>query len=223
MEITDSLLTTDELSAIVGGESDVESPILGRLDEPTSGVTIRSQPPAGSESGSEAVPEGGLFDLASELGSDESDEPPPEPVVQEKSVNEIVEDFKRGVAANLALDDFDTHYNLGIAYREMGLLDEAIGEFQTAARTESHVVDCCAMLGECMREKGLMAQAVKWYRTGIEAPSATPEQRLEFLYEIGDCYAALGERDDAYKAFAEVYGIDSNYRDVVVRLTEFGR
>lgn len=79
------------------------------------------------------------------------------------------------------------------------------------------------MLGRCMREKGLVEQAIKWYRLGLGTPDVGEQEELAFLYEIADCHAALGDRDSAYDAFAEIYGIDSGYRDVVVRLTEFRR
>ena len=101
-----------------------------------------------------------FFDLAAELESElgeaegrlggEALGQPEEPTLEE-----IVEGFKRGVAENLSSEDYDTHYNLGIAYREMGLLDEAIGEFQLAAKDPAHLVDCCSMLGVSFLEKGL--------------------------------------------------------------------
>ena len=79
-----------------------------------------------------------------------------------------VEGFKKGVAEHLSPTDYDTHFNLGIAYREMGLLDEAIGEFQIAAKEPSHLVLCCSMLGLCFLDKGLPELAIRWYRRGLD-------------------------------------------------------
>ncbi|HYO16340.1 MAG TPA: hypothetical protein VE685_24335, partial [Thermoanaerobaculia bacterium] len=114
-------------------------------------------------------------------------------------------------------------FNLGIAYREMGLLDEAIGEFQLASKDPSHLVLCCSMLGLCFLDKGLPELAVKWYRRGLEAPGLAEEDNLGLLYDLGCAYLAAGDESSAYKTFVELYGINTNYRDVVARIEELGR
>ncbi|MDH3255619.1 MAG: tetratricopeptide repeat protein [Acidobacteriota bacterium] len=142
------------------------------------------------------------------------------PQLQEQSLEEIVEGFKRGVAETLSEEDYETHYNLGIAYREMGLVDEAIGEFQLAAKAPGYLVDCCSLLGSCFLEKGFPDLAIKWYERGLEAPQATENESLGLLYELGNLYLITGDKDVARKTFAEIYGINSNYRDVVAKLEE---
>jgi tetratricopeptide (TPR) repeat protein len=166
-----------------------------------------------------------FFDLAAELEkelADDSVQAVPLPQPQEQSLEEIVEGFKKGVAENLSAEDYDTHFNLGIAYREMGLLDEAIGEFQLASKAPTYLVECCAMLGVCFLDKGLPELAVKWYRRALEVPALPEEQQLGLLYDLGSAMLAAGDRDAAYKAFVEIYGVNSNYRDVVARLEELG-
>jgi tetratricopeptide (TPR) repeat protein len=166
-----------------------------------------------------------FFDLAAELEkelSDDSVQAVPLPQPQEQSLEEIVEGFKKGVAENLSAEDYDTHFNLGIAYREMGLLDEAIGEFQLASKAPNYLVECCAMLGVCFLDKGLPELAVKWYRRALEVPGLPEEQQLGLLYDLGSAMLSAGDRDAAYKAFVEIYGVNSNYRDVVARLEELG-
>ena len=167
-----------------------------------------------------------FFDLAAELEKELTDDtvravPLPQP--QEQSLEEIVEGFKKGVAENLSPEDYDTHFNLGIAYREMGLLDEAIGEFQLASKAPSYLVECCAMLGVCFLDKGLPELAVKWYRRALEQPALPEEQQLGLLYDLGSALLSAGDREAAYKAFVDIYGVNSNYRDVVARLEELGR
>jgi tetratricopeptide (TPR) repeat protein len=167
-----------------------------------------------------------FFDLAAELEKELADEVAqsvPVPLPQEQSLEEIVEGFKKGVAENLSAEDYDTHFNLGIAYREMGLLDEAIGEFQLASKAPAYLVECCAMLGVCFLDKGLPELAVKWYRRALEVPNLPEEQQLGLLYDLGTALLAAGEREAAYKAFVDLYGVNSNYRDVVARLEEVGR
>ena len=168
-----------------------------------------------------------FFDLAAEIEQELTQEgvfqgtdllvPP-----SEQSLEEIVEGFKKGVAEHLSPTDYDTHFNLGIAYREMGLLDEAIGEFQLASKDPRYLVLCCSMLGLCFLDKGLPELAIKWYRRGLEAPGVGEEDMLGLLYDLGVAYLATDDTASAYKTFVEIYGINTNYRDVVARIEELG-
>jgi pilus assembly protein FimV len=187
--------------------------------------------PAKRGAGSESLfdEEDDFFDLAAELEQELSQEDAFQSgqglLVQpaEQSLEEIVEGFKKGVAEHLSPTDYDTHFNLGIAYREMGLLDEAIGEFQIAAKDPRHLVLCCSMLGLCFLDKGLPELAVKWYRRGLEAPGVSEEDTLGLLYDLGCAQLAVGDKTAAYKVFVDLYGINTNYRDVVARIEELGR
>jgi pentatricopeptide repeat protein len=170
--------------------------------------------------------EEGFFDLAAEIEEELTQEeietgkdllPREEP-----SLEEIVEGFKKGVAESLSPEDYDTHFNLGIAYREMGLIDEAIGEFQLAAKHESYLLDCCSLLGGCFLEKGLPELAIKWYQRGLSTPNLKEEGNLGLLYDLGNLYMAIGDTDRARRTFVELYGINSNYRDAVAKLAELG-
>ncbi|MEM6457047.1 MAG: tetratricopeptide repeat protein, partial [Acidobacteriota bacterium] len=164
-----------------------------------------------------------FFNLAAELEDELSDdellrdtsevEQP-----QEQSLEEIVEGFRRGVAENLSTEDYGTHFNLGIAYREMGLLDEAIGAFQLAAKDDRYRVESSSMLGMCFLDKGLPELAVKWYRKGLEAPTIQEEETLGLLYDMGAAFEQIGDVASARKTFVEIYGINSNYRDIATRL-----
>ncbi|HEY4562745.1 MAG TPA: hypothetical protein VIJ36_07180, partial [Thermoanaerobaculia bacterium] len=164
-----------------------------------------------------------FFDLAAELEQELSGEelfPAGDVVSQpaEQSLEEIVEGFKKGVAEHLSPTDYDTHFNLGIAYREMGLLDEAIGEFQLASKDSRYLVLCCSMLGLCFLDKGLPELAVKWYRRGLESPNLAEDDSLGLLYDMGNVYDSMGDTETAYQTFVEIYGINTNYRDVVARI-----
>lgn len=167
-----------------------------------------------------------IFDLAAELIRDlEEDSGDPGPGRSaapgpDTSVEEIVRDFQNKVAATVPQNDFETHYNLGIAYREMGLLDEAIGEFQTASAVPGHEVQCCSVLGQCLRAKGLPEQALEWIEMGLQAVGADRDQSLALRYEAGECHLEMGNRSAARRAFAQIYGVSSSYRDVVARLAE---
>lgn len=171
--------------------------------------------------------EEGFFDLAAELEQELSrdelfagDDLVPMP--KEPSLEEIVEGFKKGVAESLSPEDVDTHYNLGIAYREMGLLDDAIGEFQVAAKDPRYLVECSSMLGICFLDKGMPELAVKWYRRALESPGLPEETALGLLYDLGTAQMAAGDKQAARETFTEVYGADANYRDIAAVLAELG-
>jgi tetratricopeptide (TPR) repeat protein len=209
----------------------VERPVPAELPPVADEVSWLEEaaPPAPAERAAEEKlfeDEAQFFDLAAELEKELADDtvravPLPQP--QEQSLEEIVEGFKKGVAENLSAEDYDTHFNLGIAYREMGLLDEAIGEFQLASKAPAYLVECCAMLGVCFLDKGLPELAVKWYRRALESPTLPEEQQLGLLYDLGTALLAAGDYEAGYKAFVDIYGVNSNYRDVVARLEELGR
>jgi pilus assembly protein FimV len=163
--------------------------------------------------------EDNFFDLAAELESELSEEEESISLSEEEqSLEEIFKEFKKGVEQQLDSEDYDTHYNLGIAYKEMGLIDEAIGEFQLASKDPKRAVECASMLGLCFLEKGMPQLAIKWYRKGLEMPEITEEEHIGLLYDLGSAYQEVGDTDQAQKAFMEVYGMNSTYRDIVTRI-----
>jgi tetratricopeptide (TPR) repeat protein len=139
---------------------------------------------------------------------------------------EIFEEFRveaEGEHAATA-EDFETHYNMATAYKEMDLLDEAIREFQTAAGLTGpgdntpRFFQCCNMLGHCFVQKGLPQAAVLWFKKGLDVPSRGAEEYKALQYELGSAYEQMGDVTRAVAAFTEVYGVDVGYRDVADRL-----
>ena len=167
-----------------------------------------------------------FFNLAEELEKELADEPttPEAPAMEgpegEVSLEEIFREFKKGVEQQLSAEDYETHFNLGIAYKEMGLTDEAIGEFQLASKDPARMVECCSMLGLCFLEKGMPQLAIKWYRKGLEAPDIKEVETVGLLYDLGCVYQDTGDLELAYRTFLEVYGLNTNYRDIVHRVKE---
>jgi pilus assembly protein FimV len=162
-----------------------------------------------------------FFDLAAELESELEEESEEVSLSEEEqSLEEIFKEFKKGVEQQLDSEDYDTHYNLGIAYKEMGLIDEAIGEFQLASKDPKRAVECASMLGLCFLEKGMPQLAIKWYRKGLEMPEILAEENVGLLYDLGSAYVEVGDTDNAQKAFVEVYSLNPNYRDIVTRIKQ---
>ena len=106
---------------------------------------------------------------------------------------------------------------LALVFRDPGR------EFQLAAKDAKLLVECCSMLGLCFLDKGLPELAIKWYRRGLQSPRLSEEDSLGLLYDMGNVYESMGDTEEAYKTFVEIYGINTNYRDVVARIEELGR
>ena len=125
--------------------------------------------------------------------------------------------------------DFDTHYQMGLAYREMGLLDQAVEEFQTASGMAApgdgtpRFLQCCNMLGHCFMEKGMPRPAALWFKRGLEAPGHTEDEYQAMRYDLGTAYEQMGDNGRAIEVLSEVYAIDVSYRGVADRLRELQR
>jgi tetratricopeptide (TPR) repeat protein len=204
---------------------DIESELLSAIPEDDDEIRIVESPTAASaapaDESSLFSDEDDFFDLAAELENElEEEESSISLSEEEQSLEEIFREFKKGVEQQLDSEDYETHYNLGIAYKEMGLTDEAIGEFQLASKDPKRTIECCSMLGLCFLEKGMPQLAIKWYRKGLELPEITEEEQLGLLYDLGSAYLEVGDVPQAEKAFMDIYGIKSSYRDVVSRLRQ---
>ena len=171
--------------------------------------------------------EGDFFDLASELDRSLAEAQVAVDTHEQDSaegpghsLDEIFKAFKKGVEQQVDSHDYETHYNLGIAYKEMGLVDEAIGEFQFAAKDPARTVECCGILGLCFREKGMPDLALKWYRKGLDSPDLGEREAAGLRYDIAEIHRDQGDYHKALQLYTEVYGMDSTYRDVAAKVKE---
>jgi tetratricopeptide (TPR) repeat protein len=141
----------------------------------------------------------------------------------EAILEEVFREFQKGVAEQLSEEDSDTHYNLGIAYREMGLLPEAIREFQVASRDTSYFVESCSIIGVCYQEQGMWSEAAEWYQKALVAPDLGEDARLGLRYDLAAAYEAAGDVDQAHGIFEELMAADPAYRDVSSRLSNLSQ
>jgi len=138
------------------------------------------------------------------------------------SLSDIFREFQKGVDKQLGKEDYETRYNLGIAYKEMGLVDEAIAEFQLAAKDEGRLLECASMLGICFIEKGMPKLAVKWFDKGLSAPGRTEEEYQGLRYDLASALEQSGETARALTLFTELYGQDTTFRDVAEKVRQLG-
>jgi tetratricopeptide (TPR) repeat protein len=202
--------------------------------------------PEDSKSSPAPVTSGSVPSTETDLGADiafgeiEIEPPPIVPTVEtplaespgpvgsgiDSGLAEIFEEFRveaegEGASSN---EDYETHYNMATAYKEMDLLDEAIREFQIAAGLTGtadgtpRYFQCCNMLGHCFVEKGMPRAAVLWFKKGLDAPGRSAEEYKALQYELGSAYEAMGDLTRAVAAFTEVYGVDVGYRDIGEKL-----
>ena len=122
--------------------------------------------------------------------------------------------FRTDVDEQIAADDMESHYNLGIAYREMGLLDDAISEFEKAEKEPSRYVDCQTLKGLSYSDKEDYGNAEIMFQQALDSPYLEEMQRLNLGYELGLLYERAGRANDALISFQDVLSQDSNYRDV---------
>jgi len=121
-------------------------------------------------------------------------------------------------------EDLETHYNLGIAFREMGLLEEAISEFQKVAKANEkgrafrYAMQCCTLLGLYFMEKGQPGIAAIWYERALGTPGVDGESALALRYDLGVAQESANELDAALKSFSHVYAVNIDYRDVADRI-----
>ncbi len=137
---------------------------------------------------------------------------------EEALLEEVFREFQKGVEEQLSEADSDTHFNLGIAYKEMGLLPEAIREFQVSSRDPNMFVESCSMIGVCYVEQGMWGQAAEWYQKALDTPDLAEEARLALRYDLASALASSGEHDQAMSLFESIAAADPAYRDVTARL-----
>ncbi len=189
-------------------------------------AVLQPEPPAARH----AVPEPGLDDeddlsaitaaLESELFEADSAEPLSPENEDQESLEEVFASFKQHVQAEVEGDDYRTHYDLGIAYKEMGLVDDAIEEFHLAAGTDDLKGESAAMLALCHRQKGDTEQAARWYREALESASLDEDTRRGLSYDLADVLQGAGDTEGALDLFREVLQSDPTYRDVQNRVSE---
>ena len=123
-----------------------------------------------------------------------------------------------------AEEDPETHYNLGVAFREMGLLDEAIGELQKVCQSVEHghpftqIMQTYTWLAQCFLDKGVPEAAIRWYEKALTLPTLDADTRTALHYELASSYEVAGNKTAALSHFMEVYGSNIDYRDVAERI-----
>ncbi len=182
--------------------------MLARCDAKENG---EPEPPAPWAEKVLEVVEEEVGDLFDNLGA-------PEPSDGQISVDEVLAAFKKGVAEQIDEGDAETHYNLGIAYREMGLVDDAIGEFEMAAKAPGKAADARHLIGLCHIDQGDHEKALEAFTAALSSGDLPPAQVGANEYQLGICYEALGKPAEARGAFERAKEHGAAQQDIDQRL-----
>jgi tetratricopeptide (TPR) repeat protein len=138
----------------------------------------------------------------------------------EESLDEVFAAFRERVEQEVGAEDFRTHYDLGIGYKEMGLLDAAIGEFEISVKSEDLFQVSCVMLGLCCREQAQLERAVEWYRQALDALEEGSSGSSDLRYDLAEILAEAGDTGRALDLFRDIEQLDPEFRDVSERVSQ---
>ncbi|HUE77454.1 MAG TPA: tetratricopeptide repeat protein, partial [Longimicrobiales bacterium] len=130
----------------------------------------------------------------------------------------MLSQFKARVNDRGEGEDAGDHYDLGLAFKEMGLVDEAIAEFQTALNGGEERLKVYEELGQCFILKGQYNVALKVFGRALQVPHQDEAELLGVYYHLGQCHEELGQREQAREAYQKVLGIDASFQDVPDRM-----
>lgn len=128
--------------------------------------------------------------------------------------------FRAEAAGTSGEADPAEHVELGLALRQMGLLDDAIREFQAAARASSPPVRALELMGRCFLEKGLHGVAVRVLNRALRLPGHQDHELLGVLYQLGVAHQEMEEHREALDCYERVFSVDIDFRDVARRMEE---
>jgi len=134
---------------------------------------------------------------------------------------EIVGEYASEVIADVDEDDYRSHYDLGVAYLEMGLFSEAVREFQFASNSSSYQVRSLEMIGQCFTEQNQPELAIKQLIRGLSRVGGDGRDTLGIKYNLGLAYEMIGEIEKAQSCFEDVYVIDVAFRDVEEKINKY--
>jgi tetratricopeptide (TPR) repeat protein len=166
------------------------------------------------------VSQGDFIDLAGELNEEMAQGEKTSSADIEPEVQDLLHQFQAGVSEQIEATDYETHYHLGIAYKDLGLYDEAIGELQLAASNAAYQVRCSSPLGLTYLAKGEPAHAVEEMLKGLAATQNGTEERWGVLYDLATAYEALGDAQKALEALQSIHSESPKFRDIRTRVRD---
>ena len=145
-------------------------------------------------------------------------------VVSTLGIEEMRSEFGLDEGETSDHGDYETHYHTGVAYQGMGLVEEAIREFQDAIGLVTpgdgtrKFFQCSNLLGHCFLENGKPNHAITWFKRALETNDVSDEEYQGLWYELAVAYEADGDMENSARYFERVYAENVDFRDVAVRV-----
>jgi tetratricopeptide (TPR) repeat protein len=218
--------TAEAKSSAKAAPAAAQRPAEAPAPPPAASTPAASSPPAPKREKLPAGTDEGFVDLGSmvrdEVGQRDTrmrvNRREPKDQDEQREFHEILEQFKRGIEENLESDDYQSHYDLGVAFKEMGLLDEAIAEFQKALRAPEGRLRTSEALGMAFFEKGQYAVCESVLRRAVERLDGSDEAKIGLLYWLGRASEALGKKADAMASYERAVAVDIRFMDLSERI-----
>jgi tetratricopeptide (TPR) repeat protein len=159
-----------------------------------------------------------------ELGDKSEPAGTPESAVAEaidpaqKELESLFREFKKGVQEQFGDQDYETRYNLGIAYKEMGLIKEAIEEFKLASKGQNLFIAAISMIAACYKEEGDYEHAVQQFQAALGDERCTSSHAIGLKYELAQLYELTDREKEALELLTEIYEADKSFKDVAQKI-----
>lgn len=247
-EVTTDLSLNEESAGEVTAESSIEAAVAEVAEDAPSTVAVsedesadeivadpdqeaaeaEAEPAVEEAIAAEAEPmdAGESFDLREALSdvlgdateSEDSNEVSGVLSTVEDGFESIFSDFKKGVTATLDKGDFDTRYDLGIAYREMGLYEDAIGEFRICLDSETRRFDSLYLMGICARDLGRFDDSVSHLEQALALPDLPDERMAGVYFDLSIAEELTDKFDRACASLRRVIELEPNFPGAADRL-----
>jgi tetratricopeptide (TPR) repeat protein len=142
---------------------------------------------------------------------------------EQKDFQEMLSQFKRGIDENIDAEDFQAHFDLGVAFKEMGLLDEAISEFQKALRAPEVRLKTSEALGSAFYDKGQFAIAEAILKRAVESLGATDDEQIGLIYWLARSQEAQGKVEPAITTYERVMAVEIGFMDASGRMSKLAQ
>jgi len=139
---------------------------------------------------------------------------------KEEDLDAVLDQLREKVEEEIGEEDRNARYNLGIAFKEMGLLDDAVREFSVSKGEETLFLSSLLMLKECYEGLGRYEEAITFLDELLEKGGLEEKIYLDILYQKGLVLEKNGDLKEAQLQFGKVYEIDENFRDVSERVSQ---
>jgi tetratricopeptide (TPR) repeat protein len=132
----------------------------------------------------------------------------------ERDLSNIVADFRRDIKAKVSQDNFEIHYQLGIAFMEQGLYTEAIEEFSQAAKDKALALDCFSFISYCHRQRRNFPDGEKWLKKALVLAREGTDQYYALEFDLAELYEQASDKTKALSLFKEILSWNPGYRDI---------